>query len=279
MKGIFVSGWGFALARIDIGEITLNVEERGSGPAFIFIPGLVGLNNAWDFQTAEFSKRYRCVAFDHRGAGDSDKPSNGYTTGILARDVIGLMDKLGIDKAHVAGTSTGGCVLQNLAIDYPERLRCCVFSNTWVKADEFITRVQMTRKRIALSYGAEEYVKVSSLFTSGAMQFRYDLDKVLELERRALATVAPVEILAQRIDMTLAHDRAAELSKIRNPSLIVGTSDDATVPSYQSEDLHKAIPGSRLVIVDEGGHYSYRRHWQEWNRTVDAFLKETEGSV
>ena len=96
------------------------------------------------------------------------------------------MDKLGIDKAHIAGTSTGGCVLQNLAIDYPDRLRCCIFSNTWVKADEFITRVQMTRKRIALSYGAEEYVKVSSLFTNGAMQFRYDLDKVLELERRAL---------------------------------------------------------------------------------------------
>jgi aminoacrylate hydrolase len=267
------------LARIDIGEITLNVEERGSGPAFIFIPGLVGLHTAWDFQIAEFSNSYRCIAFDHRGAGDSDKPPNGYTTAALARDVIGLMDKLGIDKAHVAGTSTGGCVLQNLAIDHPDRLRCCIFSNTWVKADEFITRVQTTRKRIALSYGPEEYVKVSSLFTNGAMQFRYDLEKVLELERRSLATVAPVEVLAQRIDMTLMHDRTAELAKIRAPSLIVGTIDDATVPSYQSEDLHKAVPGSRLVIVEEGGHYSYRRHWQEWNRTVGAFLEETEGSV
>ena len=270
---------GFALARIDIGEITLNVEERGSGAALIFIPGLVGLHNAWDFQMAEFSKRYRCITFDHRGAGDSDKPASGYTTGALAHDVIALMDKLGIDKAHVAGTSTGGCVLQNLAIDHPGRLRCCIFSNTWAKADEFIMRVQMTRKHIALSYGAEEYVKVSSLFTNGAMQFRYDLDKVLDLERRALATVAPVEILAQRIDMTLAHDRTAQLSKITNPSLIVGTIDDATVPSYQSEDLHKAIPGSRLVLVEEGGHYSYRRHWREWNRMADAFLKETEGSV
>lgn len=279
MTGILRDCRGFALARIDIGDITLNVEERGSGPTFIFIPGLVGLHDAWDFQIAEFSKRYRCITFDHRGAGDSDKPANGYTTDALARDVIGLMDKLGIDKAHVAGTSTGGCVLQNLAIDHPGRLRCCIFSNTWAKADEFITRVQMTRRRIALSYGAEEYVKVSSLFTSGAMQFRYDLDKVQDLERRALATVAPVEILAQRIDMTLAHDRTAELSKIRNPSLIIGTSDDATVPSYQSEDLHKAIAGSRLVLVEEGGHYSYRRHWQEWNRMVDAFLEETEGSV
>jgi aminoacrylate hydrolase len=267
------------LARIDIGELTLNVEERGSGPAFIFIPGLVGLLDAWEFQMAEFSKRYRCISFDHRGSGDSDKPRDGYSTALIARDVIGLMDKLGIDKAHAAGTSTGGCVLQNLAIDYPERLRCCIFSNTWVKADEYITRVQMTRKRIALSYGAEEYVKVSSLFTNGPMQFRYNLDRVMELERRALKTVAEPHVLSQRLDMTLTHDRSGELHKVRAPSLVIGTQDDATVPSYQSDDLHEGIRGSRLVIGAEGGHYSYRRHWQEWNRTVDGFLKETEGDV
>ena len=273
------TGVGAALSRIDIGELTLNVEERGTGPAFIFIPGLVGLLDAWEFQMAEFSKQYRCISFDHRGAGDSDKPEDGYTTEALARDVIGLMNTLGIDKAHMAGTSTGGCILQNLAIDHPQRLRCCVFSNTWVKADEYITRVQMTRKRIALSYGPEEYVKVSSLFTSGAMQFRYDLDKVMELEQRALTTVAPVDILAQRLDMTLTHDRSSDLGRISAPSLVVGTLDDSTVPSYQSEDLHLGIAGSRLVIVEEGGHYSYRRHWQQWNKTVDGFLKETEGSV
>ena len=64
----------------------------------------------------EFSKRYRCIAFDHHGA---DKPKDAYATELIARDVIGLMGTLGIDKAHVAGTSTGECVLQNLAIDSP----------------------------------------------------------------------------------------------------------------------------------------------------------------
>jgi aminoacrylate hydrolase len=269
--------------RINIGELSLNYEERGQGPAFLFIPGLVGLLNAWEFQMAEFSKRYRCIAFDHRGAGDSDKPQDSpkdsYSTQALARDAIALLDTLGIERAHVAGTSTGGCVLQNLAIDYPQRLNCSIYSNTWVKADEYINRVQMTRKRIALSYGPEEYVKVSSLFTNGSMQFRYDLDKVMELERRALQTVAPVEVLAGRLDMTMAHDRAADLHKISNPSLIVGTRDDATVPFYQSEDLHKAVKGSKLVIVEEGGHYSYRRHWQEWNKIADSFLRENEGKA
>lgn len=264
------------MPRIDVGHITLNYEERGEGPAFLFIPGLVGLLNAWEFQLAEFSKRYRCIAFDHRGTGDSDKPAEAYATELIAKDAVALLDRLGIDKAHVAGTSTGGCVLQNLAIDHPDRIGCCIFSNTWVKADEYINRVQMTRKRIALAYGPEEYVKVSSLFTNGAMQFRYDLDKVMELERRALKTVAPVEVLAGRLDMTMAHDRADDLHRIRNPSLIIGTRDDATVPFYQSEDLHKAVAGSRLVIVEEGGHYSYRRHWQDWNPIVDAFLRDHE---
>jgi aminoacrylate hydrolase len=261
------------MPRIDIGELSLNYVERGQGPAFVFIPGLVGLLNAWEFQLAHFSGRFRCIAFDHRGTGDSDKPKDSYSTAAIARDVIGLMDKLGIDQAIIAGTSTGGCVLQSLCIDHPRRIRAAIFSNTWVKADEYINRVQMTRKRIALAYGPEEYVKVSSLFTNGAMQFRYDLDKVMELEARALRTVAPVEVLAGRLDMTMAHDRTAELHKIKTPSLIVGTRDDATVPFYQSEDLHKAVAGSKLVIVEEGGHYSYRRHWQEWNVIVDRFIE------
>lgn len=260
------------MPRLNIGDITLNVEERGSGSAFIFVPGLVGLLNAWDFQVAHFSKRFRCISFDHRGCGDSDKPKDSYSTGAIARDVIGLMDTLGIEKAVVAGTSTGGCVLQNLCIDHPHRISRAIFSNTWVKADEYITRVQETRRRIALSYGSAEYVKVSSLFTSGPMQFRYDLDKVMALEERALKTVATPDVLAGRIQMTLDHDRRADLHKITTPSLIIGTRDDLTVPFYQSEDLHEAVKGSRLIVVDEGGHYSYRRHWQEWNALVEPFL-------
>jgi len=267
------------MPRVNVGGITLNIEERGSGPAFIFIPGLVGLLNAWDFQLAHFSKRYRCISFDHRGCGSSDKPPDSYSTAAIAGDVIALMDTLGIDKAHVAGTSTGGCILQNLAIDHPDRLRGAIFSNTWVKADEYITRVQETRRRIALSYGSKEYVKLSTLFTNGPMQFRYDLDKVMALEARALETVAPPEVLANRIEMTLTHDRSPDLGRIKTPSLIVGTRDDLTVPFYQSEDLHSAIPGSKLIVVDEGGHYSYRRHWQEWNGLVDPFLAEHEGRV
>ncbi len=264
------------MGRLDIGAITLNVRDTGEGPTFIFIPGLVGLLDAWHYQLEHFASRFRCIAFDHRGAGNSDQPvaPGSYSTDILARDVIALMDHLAIERAHVAGTSTGGCVLQNLALDFPDRIGVCIFNNTWVTADEFVRRVQTTRKRIALHYGPEEYVRVSSMFTSGALQFRNNLDKVMELENRALETIAPVEVLSQRIDMTLAHDRSAELANIVNPSLVIGTMDDATVPFYFTGDLHAAIPGAQKYVFEEGGHYSYRRHPETWNRVVDGFLKD-----
>lgn len=262
------------MARIDIGPITLNVEEQGKGDPFIFISGLVGLLNAWECQFEHFSDRFRCIAFDHRGTGDSDKPTDSYSTEIIAADVIALMDTLGIEKAHVAGTSTGGCVLQNLAIDYPDRLNGCIFTNTWTTADEYIKRVQTTRKRIAESYGPEAYVEVSTLWTCGPYQFRNTLDKVFALEARAKKTVAPVEVLVGRLDMTLSHDRTSELHKITNPSLVIGTKDDATVPGYFAEDLHKVIAGSRLALFDEGGHYSYRSKPELWNGAVEGFFAE-----
>jgi len=102
---------------------------------------------------------------------------------------------------------------------------------------------------------------------------------MMVIEERALKTVADVGVLSQRLDMTMTHDRSADVSKIASPSLIVGTRDDATVPFYQSEDLHRAIAGSRLTMMEEGGHYSYRRHWKEWTMIMDAFLRETEGGV
>jgi hypothetical protein len=49
------------------------------------------------------------------------------------------------------------------------------------------------------------------------------------------------------------------------------------VPFYQSEDLHQMVAGSRLIIVNEGGHYSYRRHWEEWNALTNAFIGGAEG--
>jgi aminoacrylate hydrolase len=262
------------MPRIDIGGLHLNYQDQGTGEPLLMIPGLMGLLDAWDFQVSHFSKRYRCIRFDHRGTGDSDKPKDAYSTRLIAEDTVRLLDVLGIEKAHVIGTSTGGAILQNLAIDHPERLISCVFCNTWTTADEYIRRVQTSRTRIAQSYGPEEYIKFSSLWTCGPNQFRYDWEKIAAIEARQKKTIAPVDVLVGRLKMTLEHDRAADLHRITRPSLIIGTADDPTVPGYFARDLHRAIKGSRLHMMKEGGHYSYRRRHEEFNAVVEKFLKQ-----
>tara|TARA_B110000014_G_C20006858_1_gene521859 strand:- start:190 stop:981 length:792 start_codon:yes stop_codon:yes gene_type:complete len=262
------------MARIKAGDLFLNYSDSGKGEAFLFIPGLTGILDAWDFQIPYFSKKYRCISFDHRGTGESDKPLNAYSTDLIAKDAIALLDTLGIDKAYVAGTSTGGCILQNLALDYPDRIKACIFSNTWTKADEYMTRVQTSRKQIAESYGKEEYIKFSSLWTAGWTQFKNMFDNLLELEEKQKGTIGSVDVISSRLDMTLSHDRLSELHLIKKPSLIIAAKDDALTPPYFAKDLQSKIINSRLVILEEGGHYSYRRSHVEWNHAVDSFLEE-----
>ena len=256
------------------------VEHMGDGPLVIFLHGIGGDRSTWAHQLTAFAASGYCAAaWDTRGYGDSDDYDGALSFTDIADDLARVLDAFAVNTAHIVGTSTGGCILQNLALDHPDRVRACIFNNTWVTADEFITRVALTRKRIAESYGPEEYVKVSSMFTSGANQFRHNLDAVMELERLALETVGSVEILAARLDMMLAHDRTDELKGIDRPSLVVGTVDDATIPYYFAEDLHAAIPGSQVMMFDDGGHYSYRRHPDKWNAAITDFLAEAEKTV
>ena len=185
------------------------------------------------------------------GTGESDKPKDAYSTHLIARDAAAPVDALGIQRAHVAGTSTGGCVLQHLALDYPDRVGCCVFTNTWTKADPSMTRVQTSRKQIALAYGQDEYITFSSLWTCGWTQFRHMHDNLLELERRQRDTIAPVEVLVARLDMTLAHDRTADLGRIGKPSLIIAAKDDPLTPPVLRRGTACGDP--RLTARHAGG--------------------------
>jgi len=262
------------MTRIKAGDLFLNYTDSGEGDTFMFIPGLTGILNAWDFQIPHFSKKYRCISFDHRGTGESDKPTNAYSTDLIAKDAIALMDTLGIEKAYVAGTSTGGCILQNLALDYPERIKACIFSNTWTKADEYMTRLQTSRKQIAQSYGKEEYIKFSSLWTAGWTQFKNMYENLLELEEKQKETIGSIEVITSRLDMTLSHDRSSELHLINKPSLIIAAKDDALTPPYFAQDLQSKINNSKLVVLEKGGHYSYRSSQREWNQAVELFLED-----
>ena len=260
------------MPRIQVGDVQLNYVDSGKGDVLLFVPGLIGLAKVWEIQFPEFSKHYRCVSFDHRGSGESEKTESGYNTGQIARDAVGLLDALDIKQANVVGASTGGCILQNLCLDYPDRVKNAVFTNTWTKADEYMRRLQTTRRQILHAYGTGAYIETSSLWTGGPTMFRNNFERMLELEQTQKKTIADPDILTARIDMTLEHDRFDEIKNIKHRTLIIAAKDDPLTPPYYAEDLHGFISSSEYVLLEYGGHNSYRRNSDGWNSAVEEFL-------
>ncbi len=114
-------------------DININYSVKGEGKPLIMIMGYGSGMEGWTAQVPFFSKRFKVVTFDNRGAGKSDKPKGPYTTTMMANDTAHLMENIGITQAHVMGASMGGMIAQELAINHPEKVNRLVLACTYAK--------------------------------------------------------------------------------------------------------------------------------------------------
>lgn len=113
-----------------IGKIQLHYEEYGKGPPLVMILGLGQDVATWGLQVSELSNHLRLIVFDNRDSGRSSRCQEIYTTETMARDTIGLMDHLGIDRSHILGTSMGGMIAQQIALMAHERVSSLILAST-----------------------------------------------------------------------------------------------------------------------------------------------------
>ena len=113
---------------IQVGDVRLWHRITGEGDPVVQIHGAGFGHFNFDPATPELSQRFRVIDFDMRGYGASDRPIQDYDMEVWADDVAGLLDALGIDRAHVHGTSMGGMIAIVFAGKYPERTRSVVIN-------------------------------------------------------------------------------------------------------------------------------------------------------
>ena len=257
---------------VSLGDGDLYYEERGEGPPLLLVPGLSGLGSFWASQVEAFSRDFRVIVHDHRGTGRSTHSRIEYSVEQMAADVLTLMDRLSIARAHFAGHSTGGAIGQVLAQDQPERIASLVLSATWAGRDAFFRRCFEVRKQVLLQSGVESYLRASVPFLAPGWWVSAN-DVALEAQHRSQAAASPpVEILASRIDAIVRFDRRARLGEIAAPTLVVVAADDMLTPRFYSEELASAIPDAKLHVLSGGGHFAPVIVPDEYNAAVGAFL-------
>ncbi|HYB44168.1 MAG TPA: alpha/beta fold hydrolase [Candidatus Methylomirabilis sp.] len=237
----------------------LHVEDTGGpGPPVVFAHGVLYSCRMWDAQVAALRGRHRCIAYDHRGQGQSAVPESGYDMETVAEDAAALLLNLGTGPVHFVGLSMGGFVGMRLAARRPELIRSLVLLDTSADPEpaENLPRYRMLAT-IARWLG-QRPVAGSVLKIMHGRSMRADPARTAELEtwrRRLIASDRTGAVRAVRgvFERLPVRD---ELGRIRIPTLVgVGEEDTATVPA-RAEAIAAAIPGARLVRIPRAGHMS-----------------------
>ena len=262
--------------------VRLFYEETGApdAPPLVLIMGWGGDHTAWAFQVPALAADHRVIALDNRGAGQSEVPEAPYTIPGMAADVVGLMDALGIARAHVCGASMGGMIAQELALRHPERVRTLQLHCTAATIDAYGRFLIDTLVAVKARGDREENVRAVMpwLLCRKTMVERPDFIRFWI--ERALTYPYPTsyEGLARQADAIRGHDTRARLDEIRVPTLLTTGAEDILVPPASSRELHARIPGAEQVTIDDAGHLHFIEQMDRFNAVCLEFLRKHRGA-
>ena len=245
--------------RIRCNGVELAVEDSGEGGSTVlFSHGLLYSLRMWDAQIAALRSRLRCVAYDHRGQGESESAPTGLDMDTLADDAAALIESLRIGPVHFVGMSMGGFVAMRVAARRPELVRSLVLVDTSAGPEpaENIPRYRRL-EWVARWFGTWPVASRVEAIMHGASA-RKDPARAADLRAwRERLLRADAVVMNRAVEGVLTRESALPLlPRIRCPTLVmVGEEDVATVPA-RSEELAAGIAGARLVRIPRAGHMS-----------------------
>ncbi|WP_425050220.1 alpha/beta fold hydrolase [Psychromarinibacter sp. S121] len=265
--------------------LELAYETFGEGEAILLISGLGTQMIRWDdaFCGALAARGYCVIRFDNRDAGLSthlshepapdfgtlaaalmagERPAVPYSLLDMATDAVGLLDALGVERAHVVGRSMGGMIAQCMATEFPDRVLSLtsVMSGTGNPAMPQAApdvMALMQRPKPDPAADPEGFATASLAFArriaGGGAEFDAVAQKALALEEARRAH-DPAGFGRQLAAMATAGDRRAKLATLTLPVLVIHGADDPLIPPECGADTAASIPGAELLLVEGMGH-------------------------
>jgi 3-oxoadipate enol-lactonase len=252
------------------------LNYRFGGPAnapVLILSNSLGTNlSMWDSQIPALAARFRVLRYDTRGHGESAVTPGPYSVTQLGRDVVGLLDAVGIERAHFCGLSMGGVIGMWLGVYAAERINRLVLCNTAAKigaTETWNARIEMVRTK---GMGAVAETQAQRWFTPA---FVAKSPEVVASMREMIANTSP-DGYAANCGAIRDADQRETISRIRARTLVIAGSHDPVIPAADVRYLVDTIPGAKLAELD-ASHLSNVEAADEFTKALLKFLTEPAG--
>ena len=280
---LFSKGETSRVPKVNVNGVELFYKESGSGAeTIVFSHGLLMDHSMFEAQRAAFEERYRVIAYDHRGQGESRNsgkdPGQARDMETLTIDAAALIQTLDAAPCHFAGLSMGGFIGLRLAARHSALVRTLTLMNTGPDREPWPGRL-----RYSFLAGLVWMVGVKP-FTGTAMNALFgettrqnpDQRPMLEEWREKLRRHPRSIARAVTGVMTRREVTPDELRSIACPTLIIAGEDDTAQPPFRSERLASFINGSRLARIPGCGHSSSLEAAQAVSQAMQELIKNPQ---
>ena len=265
---------------VDAAGTTFAYRELGpkGGVPVVFFVHLAATLDNWDPRIIDpIAQRHHVIAFDNRGVGASSGNVPG-SIEEMAEDAAAFIKALGFDQVDIFSFSLGGMVAQALVVRHPELVRRLILTGTGPAGGKDMDKVAgVTYYDMLRATLTREDPKVFLFFNRNDTGKRAAHAFVERLKERTENRDAPIKVKAFRTQPKAikrwSRSAPADLSKITQPTLIANGDNDRMVPSVLSEDLHRRIAGSELIIYPDSGHGGIFQFHDQFAPRILEFLE------
>ncbi|MFE6795811.1 alpha/beta fold hydrolase [Paenibacillus chitinolyticus] len=252
------------MTTVDINGYSMHYIDQGKGTAILFIhpPVLTSLN--FTYQIQGLSPHFRTIAFDIRGHGKSQPSKQTVTYPLIVEDIKQLMDRLSIDKFFLCGYSTGGSIVLEFLLTYPDRAWGGVVISGMSEVNE-----RWLRNKISLGVAFSKIGAVGTIAFSNAWAQAKDLSLFRKLFNDAKKGNA--KNAEQYYQNSLKYNCTSQLQKIYLPVLLVYGEKDKHFHPY-AKILHQRLPKSELVFIKKVDHRIPTKASEPLNELIKQFV-------
>jgi 3-oxoadipate enol-lactonase len=270
---------GTPAARVESGTLPvpggeLYYEVAGAGAPVVLIHGGFGDSRMWDDQFAPLARDYRVLRYDHRGFGRSPAPDSTYSP---VRDLIALLDRAGMDRAHIVGNSLGGALAITFAILHPERVRSLTVVASGADGFRYPQKdIEAITEVVALMRGGKQEEALAKWLANPMLAVVNTQPEVKEKVERMVRENAAIWMMPAWPQQPLTPPAARRLDRLRMPVLVVIGDRDARSVRLFADSTAGMIPGAERIVMDGTDHLPHMEQPEEFNRILVAFLRSAD---